>query len=388
MKLQVIFLTLIVTFSIYPDRFKEILESNSHTAVPSRHAISYKLESWRRLGDNIITLCKAQYFADLYDLKLFYKPFPYSHNFTVHQSIPHLTKEEEKKFTKTISVNSSRDIEDNLNSSDLILFESHFLSETPWLYFYSRQVPKFEKKIKEIFSPIIKIDTLPKPPAVVTVALHVRKGGGFDHPLASEQEYALHDTVDGIFLKKNAPENSCTDIWPIFWPVGPKYIELVKQLAEKKNRFSDYIWPIKFPPDQYYIDHLKYLSDFLKDRQFLVYLFTDDPNPQEIVERYSMALKEYPRIIFSFRQSGNHHTKNVIQDLFAIAQCDCLISASSSFAHSAQLLGDHSICVMPTHAITLPDKVIMNKVAVFGVNNSHTIEKRTAYCNELIYKIK
>jgi len=354
----------------------------------THHAITYKLETWRRLGDNIITLAKAQYFADLYNLKLLYKSFPYSDQFAVHETAIPLTKEYEKQFTKIIPVNSAKDIVDHLKNGESILFESHFLSETPWLYNYSRQTPLFEKKIKELFTPTMQIDALPKPSAVVTVALHVRKGGGFDNPLASQQEYTFDDQIAGIYLKKNVPGNSCTDIWLINWPAGFKYIEAVKHFVEKKNRFSDYTWPIKFPPDQYYIDHLKYLSDFLKDRQLLVYLFTDDPNPAAIVERYNAALKDYPRIIFSYREAGNHHTKNVIQDLFAIVQCDCLISASSSFAHVAQLLGKHSICIMPTHAITLPDKIIMNKVAVFGANNAKDIEKRTLHCSELVYKIK
>lgn len=364
--------------------------SNSHHSysLKNKHAISYKLESWRRLGDTIISFCKAQYFADLYNLKLLYKPFPYSDQFSLDQSSTRFIEAQEKQFEKTIIVNTSKDIEEHLKSDYSVLFESHFLSETPWLYTYSRQNIDFEKKIKELFTPINKVDSLPKPPGVVTVALHVRKGGGFDHPLASQQQYLLEEATIGIYIKKNTPGNSCTDIWPILWPIGFKYIEAVRQLMEKKTRFSDYTWPIKFPPDQYYIDHLKYLSDFLKDQQLLVYLFTDDQNPSDIVQRYSAALKDYPRIIFSYRQSGNHHTKNVIQDLFAIAQCDCLISASSSFAHAAQLLGNHSICIMPTHAITLPEKIIMNKVAVFGVNNAHDRHSRKIYCNELHYKIK
>jgi hypothetical protein len=357
-------------------------------SLENRHAITYKLESWRRLGDTIISFCKAQYFADLYNLTLLYKPFPYSDQFILHQSTTPLSQDLEEQFEKTIVVNGAKDIEKHLQSESPILFESHFLSESPWLYTYSRENINFEKKIKKLFTPVIEINPLPKPPAVVTVALHVRKGGGFDRPLASTQEYSIDDQVNGIYLKKNVPGNSCTDIWPIKWPAGFKYNETVKQMIEKKNHYSDYTWPIKFPPDQYYIDHLKYLSDFLNDKQLLVYLFTDHPNPQEIVERYSKALKDYSRIIFSYREAGNHHTKNVIQDLFSIMQCDCLISASSSFAHAAQLLGNHSICIMPTHAITLPDKVIMNKVAVFGVNNGHDPSKRTLYCNELQYKIK
>ena len=359
--------------------------------VKSSHnkcAITYKLEGWRRLGDNITTVAKTEYFAQNCRLKFIYKPFPYSDQFKLHQTETQLTKEIEQRFSKIVKVNKIADIEEGLKTGEAILFEAHFLSETPWLYAYSRQNANFENRIKDMFTPLIHIDPLPKPEGVVTVALHVRKGGGFDMPLASQQEYDLNDHIEGIYIKKNAPPNSCTDIWPIKWPAGHKYIEAVKKFAEKKNHCSDYVWPIKFPPNQYYIDHLKYLSDFLATKQLLVYLFTDDPNPESIVTRYSEALRFYPRIIFSYRQAGNHHTKNVLEDLFAIMQCDCLISASSSFAHAAQLLGNHSILIMPTHAITLPDKILMNKVNVFGVNNAQDRAQRALHSSELVYKIK
>jgi hypothetical protein len=351
-------------------------------------AITHKVEAWRRLGDNIITVCKTQYFAEHCGLKIIYKQFTYADQFKFSETGTFLTDELQKQYSKIVPVNRMQDIEEALKSGESILFEVHFLSETPWLYAYSRQNQEFENTIKKLFTPIIKIDPLPKPQSVVTVALHVRKGGGFDMPLASQQEYTIDEPITGIYLKKNMPLNSNTDVWPIKWPAGFKYIEAVKNFTAKKTRFSDYVWPIKFPPDQYYIDHLKYLSDFLCDKQLLVYLFTDDPNPTDIVNRYSKALEDCPRIIFSYRETGNHHTKNVIQDLFALMQCDCLISASSSFAHVAQLLGNHSILIMPTHAITLPDKIIMNKVAVFGVNNASDSNKRTLHHSELSYKIK
>jgi hypothetical protein len=218
--------------------------------------------------------------------------------------------------------------------------------------------------------------------------VHVRKGGGFDRPLASAQEYTLDEPVTGIYLRKNNPGGSCTHVWPINWPYGPKYIEEVKKMALIQNHFSDYMWPVKFPPDQYYIDQIKELAKMLPGKNLLMYLFTDDPNPEGIVARYSTALLEYPRIIFSCRQAGNHHTKNVLQDLFAIAQCDCLISANSSFSFAAQLLGDHSIIMIPNHALIMPDKIFINKVAVFGAINAANYQERKLFYNEVSHKIK
>lgn len=157
---------------------------------------------------------------------------------------------------------------------------------------------------------------------------------------------------------------------------------------QRKTQFSDYIWPTKFPPDQYYIDHIKKLAEMLPGKNLLIYLFTDDPNPQAIMQRYSKALEDYPRIIFSFREQENRHNKNVLDDLFAITQCDCIISANSSFAFVAHLVGNHSIIMFPIHAITLPSRILVNKVAIVTLDNPYDLNKRKLFYNEWLYKLK
>lgn len=381
---------IVVTLAITPfcnaPAFKDMLSANPKK---NRCAITYRLESWRRLGDNIITYCKAKLLARAYAIPILCKPFPYSDQFVFHTKELFLMPEDAKKFEKVMPIDTIAQLEEGLKNGQSILFESHFLTQTPWLYVYSRENPDFEEEIKKMLTPVIPIEPLPKPQSVVTVAVHVRKGGGFDMPLASTQEYAIDEKhIEGIYLKKDSPPNSCTDIWPLKWPIGPIFIEEVKKLTHKKNHFSDYTWPVKFPPDQYYIDQIKELAKMLPERNLLIYLFTDDPKPQNIMQRYSDALAKYPRIIFSFRPSGNHHTKNVMQDLFSITECDCLISASSSFAHAAQVLGNHSIMMMPIHAITFPDKIFMNKVAVFGMNNVYDLENRKIFYKEIVHKLK
>jgi hypothetical protein len=354
----------------------------------TRHAITYRLESWRRLGDTILTYTKAKLLAYTYNLDFFYKSFPYSDQFILHETEKQLTLAMEQKFSKTIEVLTLQDLEDNLASDQPILFECQFLTQTPWPYIFSREHPDFEKQLKEMLTPVTSLPSLPKPPAVVSVAVHVRKGGGFDHPLGSLQEYQDNESITGFHLKKNNIAGSCTDIWPLKWNPGPRYIESVKKFVQRKTQFSDYIWPTKFPSDQYYIDHIKKLAEMLPGKNLLIYLFTDDPNPQAIMQRYSKALEDYPRIIFSFREQENRHNKNVLDDLFAIAQCDCIISANSSFAFAAHLLGNHSIIMFPIHAITLPDKIIMNKVAVATLENPYDLKKRKIFYNEWLYKLK
>lgn len=371
--------------------FQDLLtyKSDRKRQEESQHALTFKLETWRRLGDNLTVYAKAKCFQENFNLPLYCKHFSYYDQFQFSRKENLLTPDVEKQFSKIITVNRISDLADNLSCAEPILFEVHFLTETPWLYNYSREHPVYEKKLKELIRPLEVIGPLPKPEGVITVAVHVRKGGGFDMPLASAQEYQLDDKpIKGFYLIKNSLAGSYTDIWPLNWPAGPKFFEALAAYLVKKNRFSDYIWPIKFPPDQYYIDQIKKLAELLPGKNLLIYIFTDDPKPELIVQRYSKALESFPRIIFSYRQAGNHHTKNVLHDLFSLTQCDCLISASSSFGFIAQLLGDHSIIMFPIRAIALPDKIIINKVGIVTVVNALDRNKRKISYGETQIKIK
>lgn len=330
-------------------------------------AITNGLEKWRRLGDNITTYSKTKYFSQKFNLPFFLSPFPYCEQFHLHTTETILTEEIQKKFSKIVLINKVEDI--IINPPEPTLFVCHFLSPAPSMYAYCREDLNFEKEIKTLLAPLEFIEPLPKPENVITVAVHVRKGGGYDGPLASLQEYGPDKPIKGIYLyKKNIP-SSCIDIWPLQCAPGQIYIDETKEMLFKKNNFSDYVWPLKFPPDQYYIDHIKTLAQMLPEKNLLIYLFTDDPNPEDIVKRYTHALQNYPRIIFSYRNTGNRHDKNVLQDLFHMAQCDCILGALSSFASAAQLLGNHSIIIFPLHALTMPDKIFINKIGIITVEN-------------------
>lgn len=375
---------LVSVFSFAP----HILAKKATRSKPL-HAITYRIEEWRRLGDCITTVCKTLYFAKAHGLSIYYRDFPYFDQFALSQNATLLTPEIIQSFSKVVPITTQAELAEHLKSNEPTLFECQFLSETPPMYSVTREFPEFEMLIKKALTPLIDIPNLAKPPAVVTVALHVRKGGGFDKPLGSKQEYGPdHVMPKGFYIKKNSPPGSHIDAWPIKWPASPMFIEAIKHYIYKKINFSDYIWPIKFPCDQYYIDCLKELAAMMPGKNLLVYIFTDDPEPEKIMERYSVQLKDYPRIIFSYRTKDNHHTKNVIEDLFSLTQCDCLISASSSFATVAQLLGNHEILMFPVWAITFPDRIVINKVGVITLKNPEDSPTRKIEYREIVRKIK
>lgn len=154
----------------------------------------------------------------------------------------------------------------------------------------------------------------------ITVALHVRKGGGFDKPLSTDQN--------------------------------------------KGTQFSDQIWPTKFPPDHFYIEQLKTLRKLVGSNTILdVYLLTDDPDPTSLAQKYAQELND-PLLFFHYRDHDNNHQSNVVEDYYTMAQCDCLIRSSSLIAKAAQLLGNHRIILYPIHGYWDGNKVIIDPVGI------------------------
>lgn len=353
------------------------------------HAITNGYEAWRRLGDNVLTVCKTKYFEREFNLKYYYTSFPYIESFILTNKEQPLTEELKSKFKKIVFINSSKDILDNINSHEPILFVCIYLSTTPSIYDYVKNNPSLEEEIHSLFTPVQPLKNLDKSSQEMVIAVHVRKGGGFDWPLASNQEFKLDLPLlnnNEIFLYKRNVGMQCEDIWPLRCLPGPAYISETKHLAFKKTYYADYIWAIKFPPDQYYIEQIKTVISLTKAKKVTIKLFTDDPNPKGIVNQYQKALKDTPALLtFDYRTTENSHDKNVIDDLFAIAQCDGLIAASSSFAFTAMILGNHSLIIYPCHAITMQDKVLIDKVYVIQVTNPHDSSKRKIHSS--VYSI-
>jgi hypothetical protein len=279
-------------------------------------------------------------------------------------------------------VNEEKNIQDALDGNESILFVTHFLSPSTDLFDYVKDPHNadFCAAIEKMFLLKKPVEPLPKKPGTLHVALHVRKGGGYDFPLASHQEYTIDAPLlksKQIYIHRKNPGIATDDFWPLSGLAGPGFTTQTKLLLFKKNNYSDYIWPIKLPPDQYYIEQIKVLVSMVPpEKQLQIILFTDDANPEGIVERYLHALGNPSKIKFYFRKFDNKHNQNVIEDLFYLASCDCIISAYSSFALSAHFIGHHSIIIYPEHAITSPDKVIIDKIKTITIENPHDAATR------------
>lgn len=283
-------------------------------------AITFDLNGGR-FGDNLSTYCKAKYYARQHKLKLLYKPFKDSDQLTLHTIETLYTPELKNSFDKIIRVKTEKDITDN--KDDNILFVSDFYSQTPGLYEYGFRNSAFAAELKKMLTPIKQLPPLEKNDNSITVALHVRKGGGFDKPLASDQE--------------NVDPNIA---------------------------YADKIWPTKFPPDSYYIEQIKTMRRLISaEKSIIIHLFTDDPNPASIAQKYAQALND-SSITFAYRHNGNNYDHTIVEDFYYIAQCDCLIRSSSLFATAAQLLGNHTIIMYPIYGVWQDNKAIINPVGI------------------------
>lgn len=288
-------------------------------------AITYDLNGGR-FGDCLSTYAKAKWFAFKYQLPLLYKPFEYSEQLNLHIFETAYNPEDSKSFSKIVKVKSEADITNN--KDDNVLFISNFYSITPDLYEYRYIDKKWETEIRKSITPT-SFTNANRLENSITVALHVRKGGGFDQPLSTDS---------------SGKHSIC-------------------------KKFSDQIWPTKFPPDEYYIEALEKIAQLINPNYLIeVHLFTDDPQPELLAQKYQEALSD-PRIDFVFRKTDNTHNKHVVEDYCAMAECDYLIRSSSLIAKASQLLGNHKMVLYPGHGYWDGKKVIIDLINITIKNN-------------------
>ncbi|MGB8367544.1 MAG: hypothetical protein WCD44_04255, partial [Candidatus Babeliales bacterium] len=190
---------------------------------------------------------------------------------------------------------------------------------------YMQEDEFFMKELKYMLQPVVKIPEIKLPSDTITVAVHIRKGGGYDQALSSLQYY--------------------------------------KRDMISKRFYADKRWPRKFPPEQYYADQIIKISELLSDQPLFIYIFTDDRNPTGLVNRIKKAVNK-SNITYSCRSRGNTYKTHVVEDLYNMARFDCLIRSGSSFAVAAQLLGNHKIVIYPKSLQWEGRKLIANEVTI------------------------
>ncbi len=313
-----------------------------------------------RLGNNLENYCKAKWISYKYNIPFLLKPFRYSDQLRLYHFETHLEKEFEKQFDSIILANHENDLFTHTHTSVLyqcnICFQANDIIYFDHLLTYADDHPTFKDILCSMIKPLQQVPSIKLPKNIITIAVHVRKGGGYDKPLYSIQEYDGHQNLI-TYVNKNVP-----------------FIRNKSNItrAMKPYTYSDKRFPFKFPPDQYYIDQIKKLSEILNDVPLYVHIFTDDRNPKAIKTRFEKVVNK-PNITFSCREKGNNPYGNVLKDLFSMSKFDCLIRSASTFARIAQLIGNHKIVIYPierhySNATWIDNKLIMTKVCIIEKN--------------------
>jgi len=301
-----------------------------------------------RLGDMLIMYIKAKWVAFQYHLPFLYKPFYYSDQLEMHVREQHYTDHIARTYKKKIvTCYDAQDIVETRDlSKDYTFYQVHYYFNPVEWGEYQRKYDSqeimawpgvctnkaFKNELKKNIAPRNPI-TLPELPTdKITVAVHIRNGVGFDLPLLSRQ---LYDVAELDATEKKA-----------------------------EGTFADHYWPFKFPPLQYYVDQIKRLSEIYNNAPMYLSIYTDNNDPLSMMAIIQAAVNK-SNITFVCRESGNHHAKNVLEDMFAMAQHDCLIRSGSNFSQISQLIGNHKVVIWPKSCKWIGNALIIDEVGTF-----------------------
>jgi hypothetical protein len=320
--------------------------------IQSQCVVTYldKTEWGGRLGDQLIMYIKAKWVAFHYDLPFLYKPFEYSDQLMMHLNEQHLTDNIVRTYKKKIVTcyDESEIVSKSPVSKDYTFFQIHYYFNPSSWGSYQRNYDSqeimawpdvhkdkaFIDEIKKQIAPCNPISLPHLPANKISVAVHIRMGGGFDNSLLSRQLYALED----LNPMEHVPEGI----------------------------YSDKHWPFKFPPLQYYVDQIKRLSQMFNDAPMYLSIYTDHNDPHSLMRMIQNTVNKN-NISFDCRNDDNHHTKNVLEDMFAMAHYDCLIRSGSNYPQIAQLIGNHRVVIYPASCKWIGNTLVIDSAGTLVV---------------------
>lgn len=276
-----------------------------HGHIPTS-AVTYTF-SGGRLGDNLLAYCHAKWISYIYNIPLLYKPFDYSDQLVMDIVEIRYTSSLEQQFKKTVTYS---EVDGKIDPDSGYLYVIPFFPESifnrqdtefPYLFSVDWQDPQFKQILKKLICPFAPIQTPFLPKDCLSVAIHVRRGTGWDIP-----NYQI--TPEALIASH----------------------------------------PLRFAPDSFYIEQLKKITRLFSSQTIYVYLFTDHNDPGQLAQKYKKAIND-DRMIIDYRTNVNNEFVNVIDDFFALTKFDCLIRPDSNFSFIASKLADYKILISPWH---------------------------------------
>lgn len=293
-------------------------------------AVTYKVAGGR-WGDQLLNYIKSRWTARTYCKKkngrpadFLYKPFEGSDKLVMHKKeMKYATAV--NRYSKVVKLKNDA-LKGFIAVQDNTVYETNYYLKIPELDDYTLDSlvdPLFWQEMRAMITPITPIKKVALPHDIITVAVHIRRGSGKDKPLFAEQDKA----------------------------------SLAK--APSHQKYLDLNWPDKSPSVNFYIDQIKKLSALLDGQRMYVYIFTDDKNPQDLVERIDAALG-----MLNVELDYRKEQVDAVDDFFAMTEFDCLIRSNSNFSKCVEPLGDYKIVIYPKHAYWDGKEAVVDDVGI------------------------
>jgi len=258
-------------------------------------AITYDF-SGGRFGDNLLTYLHAKWCAYQYRLPFLYKPFNYSSELNMDV--------EEKRYSENfyfyrneIVLNRQKYTPHGENT----IFVCPYFPEIKWElkrenYFtfpVDWKNKEFRSHVRHMISPRNFLELIYPPENMLSIAIHMREGGGYD---------------------------------------------------DEEHKFKH---PLKTPPVSFYSESLKKILQMFPGQPMFCHIFTDALDPQGWINKMLADLPENVPIQFCYRKHGNRHDSNVLEDFFSFFNFDVLIRAESNYSIVPSLIHDYALVCYP-----------------------------------------
>ena len=263
-----------------------------------------------RFGDNLLSYSRAKWLSYKFNIPVLYLPFKYSNELMIHKQEAMYTHELAQQFTNIVRIPDKKRYQ--LLPDNNTLYISHWDADVTIDWFDTTFIEDLKKNIY----PRTPIEKVTIPENCISVAAHVRNGGGFTADTQQEKERC----------------------------------------------------PLRFVPDEFFIDQIARIADMFPEQNLYVYIFTDHQDPASLKKKFKNALHN-SRITFGYRRQDNAHNANVLEDFFSMMDFDCLIRPGSHFSRFVQRLGRNTLVIYPESVKKIDGKAVIEVINIKRRNN-------------------
>jgi hypothetical protein len=322
-----------------------LLSQLSNTKVGITYDVGHQV------GGNVAGYFMAKILSLKYNIPFYIHNFRHSNifEFDNDKSFEFINNRETVSLFK-IRVLKDSDITDNLDKNDVLFWVDMWTK----IDTVDESLINETKKTLQIKKELLRKNQLTIPSEMLPIAVHVRKGNGGGEIYDGEQtsiQLFEHDKNQIKYLAKIFH-------YPFEWE---SYTRYTKQDLDQVST-----WQTKFPPDQYYIDQIVYLYKNISNKKLFVQIFTDDKNPEQLLEIIKNGVNKNDITFFYNKHDVNDARTKIARDLDEMSKFDILIRGQSYYARTAEMIGQHKIVICPISFKWVDKCLIMDKVIIKG----------------------